>query len=149
MNLTPRIHSRNDQTPMETHTSEDARELLNVDRASAERALHAAEDKPILSGEQSCAVAQVHALLAIEQRLSQLAATRGLPPARSKQCLSNDGSINQLVKMTGNATTEYPDFKGTPTFVINGAMVDLGPVTEAQVWPALESKIRAALGERH
>ena len=75
MNLTPRIHSRNDQTPMETHTSEDGRELLNVDRASAERALHAAEDKPILSGEQSCAVAQVHALLAIEQRLSQLAAS--------------------------------------------------------------------------
>jgi protein-disulfide isomerase len=92
---------------------------------------------------------QKFAALADLSGLSQLAAARGLPPARSKQCLSNDSSINQLVKMTGNATTEYPDFKGTPTFVINGAMVDLGPVTEAQVWPALESKIRAALGERH
>ncbi|HEX5258966.1 MAG TPA: thioredoxin domain-containing protein [Sphingomicrobium sp.] len=91
---------------------------------------------------------QKFAALANLAGLSQLAAARGLPAARSKQCLSNDGSINQLVKMTGNATTEFPDFKGTPTFVINGAMVDLGPVTEAQVWPALESKIRAALGGR-
>jgi hypothetical protein len=75
MNLTPRIHSRNGLTPMETNATQEARELLNADRASAERALHAAEDKPVLSGEQSCAVAQVHALLAIEQRLSQLAAS--------------------------------------------------------------------------
>ena len=60
---------------METNANEDARERLHADRASAEQALHAAQDKPILSGEQSCAVAQVHALLAIEQRLSQLAAS--------------------------------------------------------------------------
>jgi hypothetical protein len=59
---------------MDTNPIEDARALLNADRAAAERALHSAEDHPMLSREQSCAVAQVHALLAIEQRLSQLAA---------------------------------------------------------------------------
>ena len=75
MNLTPRIHSGNDPTHMDTNATEDAREMLNADRASAERSLHAAEDKPVLSAEQSCAVAQVHALLAIEQRLGELAAS--------------------------------------------------------------------------
>ena len=46
--------------------------LLGQDRAAAERALEAAQRNPILSGEQACAVAQVHALLAIERRLAQL-----------------------------------------------------------------------------
>jgi hypothetical protein len=32
--------------------------------------------------------------------------------------------------------------------VINGSMVDLGPVTEEEVWPALESKIEDALGAK-
>ena len=50
--------------------------------------------------------------------------------------------------MTGDANDQFPDFKGTPTFLINGAMVDLGSVTEDEVWPALESKIDDALGKR-
>ena len=60
---------------METDTTGDARALLNADRTAAEEALSVAHNNPVLSGEQSCAVAQVHALLAIEQRLSQLAAS--------------------------------------------------------------------------
>jgi hypothetical protein len=60
---------------METNTTGDARALLNADRTAAEAALSVAHTNPVLSGEQSCAVAQVHALLAIEQRLSQLAAS--------------------------------------------------------------------------
>jgi hypothetical protein len=39
---------------------------LGQDRAAAERALEAAQRNPVLSGEQACAVAQLHALLAIE-----------------------------------------------------------------------------------
>jgi protein-disulfide isomerase len=74
------------------------------------------------------------------------AAMRGVPVDKSTQCLSNESSVNQLVQMTSDATTQFPDFKGTPTFVINGTMVDLGPVTAAEVWPALEGKIKAALG---
>jgi hypothetical protein len=46
--------------------------LLDQDRAAAEQALEAAQRNPILSGEQACAIAQVHALLAIERRLAQL-----------------------------------------------------------------------------
>ena len=40
--------------------------VVDQDRAAAERALEAAQRNPILSGEQACAIAQVHALLAIE-----------------------------------------------------------------------------------
>jgi protein-disulfide isomerase len=76
------------------------------------------------------------------------AAARGIAPAKSAQCLSNSAAVNQLVEMTGNATQEYPDFPGTPTFIINGKMVELGPVTAEQVWPALENKLRDAIGER-
>jgi protein-disulfide isomerase len=74
------------------------------------------------------------------------AAMRGVPATKSTQCLGDENAVNQLVQMTSDATTQFPDFKGTPAFVINGALVDLGPVSAAEVWPALESKIKAALG---
>jgi hypothetical protein len=41
-------------------------------RVEAERSLIEAQRNPVLSGAQSCAVAQAHALLAVEQRLAQL-----------------------------------------------------------------------------
>jgi hypothetical protein len=44
------------------------------DRTRAVELLSNAERNPVLSDTQSCAVAQVHALLAIEQRLAQLCA---------------------------------------------------------------------------
>ena len=69
------------------------------------------------------------------------AAARGVPVAKSNQCLSNESSINQLVQMTGDATNQYPDFPGTPTFVINGKMVE-----NAATWELLEPKLKAALG---
>jgi protein-disulfide isomerase len=71
---------------------------------------------------------------------------RGVPSAKSAQCLGDQNAVNQLVQMTSDATTQFPDFKGTPTFVINGTMVDLGTVTAAEVWPALESKLKTAVG---
>ena len=76
------------------------------------------------------------------------AAARGLPPAKSNQCLSSQQSVDQLVQITSDATNQFPGFQGTPTFVIGGKMVELGPVTEEQVWPKLEAQIKAALGER-
>jgi protein-disulfide isomerase len=76
------------------------------------------------------------------------AAASGMPAAKSTQCLTNEAAVKQLVEMTGAANDQFPDFKGTPTFVINGTMIDLGPVTEDQVWPALQAKIDAALKGR-
>jgi protein-disulfide isomerase len=42
--------------------------------------------------------------------------------------------------MTSDATTQYPDFQGTPTFVIDGKMV---PNTAS--WDLLEPKLKDAL----
>jgi protein-disulfide isomerase len=80
--------------------------------------------------------------------LQQLAAASGLPAASSSKCLSDEKSVKELADMDSRAMSDYPGFQGTPAFVINGTLVDLGPITEAEVWPTLESKIKAALGER-
>ena len=71
----------------------------------------------------------------------QYAAVRGVPVAKSTQCLTDQNSVNQLVQMTGDATTEYPKFPGTPTFVINGKMLE-----KVASWKDLEGKIKSALG---
>ncbi len=43
--------------------------------------------------------------------------------------------------MNGDATTQYPEFTGTPTFIINGKMLE-----ETATWDKLEPQIRDALG---
>src|SRR3954452_21525023 len=74
-------------------------------------------------------------------KLQDWAAARGVPQAKSNQCLANQNSVNQLVQMTSDATTQFPEFQGTPTFVINGAMVkDTAP------WEKLEPALKTALG---
>lgn len=75
------------------------------------------------------------------------AAARGIPQAKATQCLTDTNAINQLVSQSGQISQQWPDFPGTPSFVLNGTMVDLpSSLTEAQVWPTVEAKIKAALG---
>lgn len=74
--------------------------------------------------------------------LQQWAAMRGVPSARQQQCLSNQAEIDKLVQMTSDATSEHPNFPGTPTFTINGEMVE-----NAAAWAQLEPKLREALGD--
>ena len=74
----------------------------------------------------------------------QWAAMRGIPAAKVNACVTNQAAIDQLVQMNNDAVQQY-NVPGTPTFVMNGKLVDLGGVTEDQVWPALETKIKAAL----
>jgi protein-disulfide isomerase len=71
----------------------------------------------------------------------QYAAMRGIPVAKANQCLSNTGSVDQLVQMTSDATNQFPDFPGTPTFVINGKMLE-----KTATWEALEPQLKSALG---
>ena len=73
--------------------------------------------------------------------LQQWGAMRGVPTAKSTTCLTNQAKVDQLVQMNSDATNSYPDMPGTPTFVINGKMVD-----QAATWEALEPKIREAIG---
>jgi protein-disulfide isomerase len=73
--------------------------------------------------------------------IQQWAAMRGVPTGKSTQCLTNQEEVNKLVQMNTDATTAYPEMPGTPTFVINGKLVD-----QAATWEALEPKIKEALG---
>jgi protein-disulfide isomerase len=75
--------------------------------------------------------------------LQDYAAARGIPVAKSSQCLSDENAVNQLVQMTSNVSNEFPEFPGTPTFVIGGKMLD-----KTATWEALEPQLQAALGER-
>ena len=73
--------------------------------------------------------------------LIQWAAARGIPQAKSNQCLGNAHSVDQLGQMANDATTQFPDFEGTPTFVINGTMLP-----RVATWDRLEPRLKSALG---
>lgn len=75
--------------------------------------------------------------------LQQWAAMRGVPMAKSSQCLTNENSINQLVQMTSDAVSQYPNFAGTPTFVLNGSMLE-----KTANWETLEPALKSAVGGR-
>ncbi len=72
----------------------------------------------------------------------QWAAQRGLPSAKSNACLANETEINRLVQLTSDANTEFPQFPGTPSFTINGELLE-----KTANWAALEPKLREAVGE--
>ena len=108
-------------------------------QATPQDQLKAMQDLP--PNQQFAAVAKVAGF-------EQFGAGHGIPAARSAQCLSNVNSVNQLVQMASDANSQFPDFRGTPSFLMNGAMVDLGHVTEEQVWPTLKSKLDAAVRKR-
>ena len=75
------------------------------------------------------------------------AAARGVPQAKTTQCLTNTNAINDLVTQSGQVTQQWPDFPGTPSFVLNGTMIELpAGLPESQVWPTVEGKIKAAIG---
>jgi len=74
--------------------------------------------------------------------LPQWAAAHGVPAAKSGQCLTNQKEIERLVAMNKAATDQYPDFPGTPTFILNGKMLE-----QPGTWEALEPKLRAELGD--
>lgn len=75
--------------------------------------------------------------------LPDWAAARGVAPAKANQCLGNERSVDQLVQMASDTTTQFPDFQGTPTFVLNGTMLE-----KTATWEALEPQLKTALGER-
>ncbi len=73
--------------------------------------------------------------------LQAWAAQRGLPSARTNACLANENMMNQLMQTSGDATTQFPEFQGTPTFILNGQMLK-----NTATWEKLEPAIRDALG---
>jgi protein-disulfide isomerase len=76
--------------------------------------------------------------------LTAFAAQRGLPSAKSGQCLSNQAETEKLVQMNSDAVTNY-QLQGTPTFLINNKVVEMPGVPEDKVWQTLEQRIRDSL----
>lgn len=72
--------------------------------------------------------------------LQDWAAMRGVPLAKSNQCLSNTNEVNKLVQLTSDVTAQYPDFPGTPSFILNGKMLKA-----TANWAKLEPQLKDAL----
>jgi protein-disulfide isomerase len=74
--------------------------------------------------------------------LQEWAAQRGMPSARSGQCLANQAEIDGLVQMNADASSQY-EIAGTPTFLVNNEVVSLQPGQGN--WQSLEAAIKEAL----
>jgi len=65
---------------------------------------------------------QVFVQMANVLGLQDWAAARGVPQAKSNQCLSDQKMIDKEVQLTSDVSNQFPDFQGTPSFIINGTM---------------------------
>jgi len=72
--------------------------------------------------------------------LQDWAAARGLPQAKSNQCLADQKMIDLEVQVMSDVNTQYPEFGGTPSFVLNGKML-----TKTGDWQTLEPQLKEAL----
>jgi protein-disulfide isomerase len=93
-----------------------------------------------LSQIQNLPTNQVFVNIATVMGLQDWAAARGVPQAKANQCLSDQKMIDQEVQLTSNVNDEYPDFQGTPSFIINGKML-----AKVAGWEALEPQLKAAV----
>jgi hypothetical protein len=73
--------------------------------------------------------------------LQDWAAARGVPQAKSNQCLTNQKMIDHQVQVSSDVNNEYPDFKGTPSFVLNGTLLP----QDISTWDKLQAKLDEAL----
>jgi protein-disulfide isomerase len=90
---------------------------------------------------QSLPANEQYAQLATLAGLPEWAAMRGVPQAKSDQCLKDQASVDQLVQQTSDVQSQFPEFRGTPSFILNGKMLE-----NAGTWATLEPKIKEALG---
>ena len=98
-----------------------------------------AADQATMQSLQTMPPAQQFSTIADLAGLKQFAAMRGVPRAKSEACLANETEVNQLVQMNSDAASNY-NIPGTPSFLINGTLVD-----QTSSWEALEPKIKEAL----
>jgi protein-disulfide isomerase len=89
---------------------------------------------------QNLPTAQIPPAAAKLAGLQQWAAARGVPEAKSTQCLTNEAEINRLVDLTSDVPNKYPNFTGTPNFAINGKLDE-----KIAGWKDLDGRLREAL----
>ena len=101
--------------------------------------------KDQLDAIQTIDQSKVPAAVAKLAGLQEWAAMRGVPEEKTTRCLADQKEVDKLVQMTSDASAQYPEFPGTPTFILNGKMVDTTGVREDQVWATLEKKLKGGL----
>jgi protein-disulfide isomerase len=69
------------------------------------------------------------------------AAARGVPQAKATQCLTDTAAIDRVVSQSGAIAQDYPDFSGTPNFVIDGTLNN-----KIASWKELDAALQSALG---
>lgn len=107
-------------------------EMLNRVQAGT-AALQAAEAAP---GQQTfIKVAEIAGL-------DRFVGMRGIPAAKANACLTNEAELNRLVEMNQAAAKQY-NILGTPSFLINGELVEKAP-RGMELWSDLEQKLKAA-----
>jgi len=72
--------------------------------------------------------------------LQDWAAARGVPQAKSNQCLADQKMIDREVQVMSDVNSQYPDFSGTPSFILNGKML-----RKTGDWQTLEPQLKEAL----
>ena len=73
--------------------------------------------------------------------LQEWAAARGVPVEKSNKCLTDQKMLDKEVQVSANVNNQYPEFEGTPAFVINGTMQP----KDVAGWPAIEPRLKDAL----
>lgn len=74
--------------------------------------------------------------------LQDWAAARGVPHAKSDRCLSDQKMINAEVQVTSDVNNQFPEFSGTPAFVVNGELQPKETVTFERLEPALQAALK-------
>ena len=89
---------------------------------------------------QSMAPGQVAVTVADKAGLTQFVRMRGIPEEKARTCLADQQATERLVAMTNEGTQTY-QVPGTPSFLINGKLVE-----DTADWKSLQPKIREAIG---
>lgn len=99
----------------------------------------AGQDK--LQSIQSLPPNQAFVAMADLAGLQDWAAMRGLPRDKSTQCLSDQKMIDNEVQVTSDVNDAYPEFSGTPSFVLNGNLLPKGTATWEKLEPVLQEAV--------
>jgi len=83
---------------------------------------------------------QVFVAMANVLGLQDWAAARGVPQAKSNQCLSDQKMIDHEVQLVSDVNSQYPDFVGTPAFIINGTLLK-----DTASWEKLKPQLEEAV----
>jgi len=72
--------------------------------------------------------------------LQDWAAARGVPQAKSNQCLADQNMIDREVQVMSDVNSQFPEFSGTPGFALNGKFLP-----KIGSWKELQPKLDEAL----